>query len=495
DLRYNQDGWPTIAFLTPAGDPLFSVNYTAPEPFINLLVQLVDSYQRDKAAILETGVRNRADAVAHQSEGSPAPLGAPIVAEIAGMVEGLVDSTYGGYGTQFKFLHTEANDFLLYLFEVTGDASYLDHVAFTLRQMQQSRTFDAVHGGFFRYSSKPDWQEPHPEKLLDDQAALLRNYLHTYLLTEQVFYRDTAEGLIDYLNTTLSDDAMPCFFGCQDYVRPELDLSASREGPQKLISLIDEFVYCDANAQAASAYLEAWWILGRADCKDRAERMLSQLWDTLRAPRGGMYHYSDGEPRVPGLLMDSVKMGLALLDAYGVCGNTLYLERARRLAEDIVRQHRSSTGGFFDISETGPANLKIPVTVLTQNAHAAMFFVRLADLSGDIAYRKRAHWALKSFPNAHRQHEAFAAGFGHALSRLLALPLLVTIRGIPGDSEVRMLAHAALTQLRHGDLVLQFQEDLECKHASATVYMGDRQLGPITDPSHLSPALATAQDI
>ena len=494
DLRYNQDGWPTIAFLTPAGDPLFSVNYTAPEPFINLLVKLVDSYQRDKMAVLETGTRNRTDAVARQSEESPAPLAAPIVAEIAGMVEGLADATHGGYGTQFKFLHTEANDFLLYLFEVTGDAAYLNHVAFTLRKMQQSRTFDAVDGGFFRYSSKPDWQEPHPEKLLDDQAALLRNYLHAYLLTEQAVYRDTAEGLIDYLNTTLSDSATPYFFGCQDYVRPELDLSASRQGPPKLISLIDEFVYCDANARAASAYLDAWWILGQADGKHRAERMLSQLWDTLRAPGGGMYHYSDGEPRVPGLLMDSVRMGLALLDAHSVCGNALYLRRARRLAEDIVRQHHSSTGGFFDISETGPANLNIPVTVLTQNAHAAMFFVRLADLSGAIAYRKMAHWALKSFPNAHRQHEAFAAGFGHALSRLLALPLLVTIRGIPGHPDVRLLARAALTQLRHGDLVLQFQEDLECKHARATVRMGDRQFGPITDPSRLSLALATAEN-
>jgi uncharacterized protein YyaL (SSP411 family) len=185
-------------------------------------------------------------------------------------------------------------------------------------------------------------------------------------------------------------------------------------------------------------------------------------------------------------------MGLALLDAYGICGNALYLERAQRLAEDIVRQHRSMTGGFFDISETVPAHLNIPVTVLTQNANTAMFFVRLADLSGDIAYRKMAHWALKSFPNAHRHHEAFAAGFGHALSRLLALPLLVTIRGIPGDPEVRLLARAALTQLRHGDLVLLFQEDVEGKNASATVRMGERQLGPITDPSYLSPALATA---
>ena len=492
DLRYNQDGWPTIAFLTPVGDPLFSVNYTAPEPFLDLLVKLVDAYQRDQSALLETGARNRAEALARQSKEPPARLGPAIVAEIAGMVEGLADATHGGYGTQFKFLHTDANDFLLYLHEVTGEVPHLEHVAFTLQAMRQSRTYDDNDGGFFRYSSKPDWQEPHPEKLLDDQAALLRNHLRAYLLTGNAVYRDIAEALIHYLNTTLSAETMPCFFGCQDYVRPELDLAAVRQGPMQRLSLIDELIYCDANARAASAYLDAWWLLGREDCKTRAQQILAQLWENLRAPDGGMYHVVGGEPRVSGLLMDSVMMGSALLDAYGICGGEVYLARAQRLAEDIVRLHRSPEGGFFDISKIGPANLKIPITVFTQNAHAAMFFVRLADLSGDIAHRKLAHWALRPFPNTHRHHDAFAAGFGQALGRLLALPLLVTLNGAPGDPHLRQLARAALTQLRHGDIVLRFQEDRGCETASAMLRIGDRQIGPITDPADLSPALAIA---
>ena len=491
DLRYNQDGWPTIVFLTPAGEHLLSVNYTAPEPFITLLVRLVDAYQRDKATLLASAAQHRADARVRQSEDAPAPLGPPIVAEIAGMVEGLADPVHGGYGTTCKYLHTEANDFLLYLFEVTGASSYLEHVQFTLEKMRHSRTFDTNDGGFFRYSSRADWQEPHPEKLLDDQAALVRTYLRTYLLTDQPSYRETAEGLIDYLNTTLSNGTTPCFCGCQDYVRPELDLSASRTGPPPLLSCIDELVYCDANARAASAYLDAWWLLGREDCKARAQKVLEQLWATLRAPGVGMYHYADGEPRVPGLLVDSVMMGLALLDAYAVCGTALYLERARHLAEEIVRHHRHAAGGWCDISAVGPANLQVPVTVLTQNATAAAFFVRLADLSGDIAYRKMAHWALRRFPNSHRQHAAFAAGFGHALGRLLALPLLVTINGVPGAPEVRSLARATLTHLRHGDVVLQFQEDRDCQTASAMVHIGTQLIGPVTDPASLSPALST----
>jgi uncharacterized protein len=495
DLRYNQNGWPTIAFLTPTGDHLLSVNYTAPEPFIQLLVRLIDAYQRDKSTLLEAAVRHRADALARQSQQTPAPLGAPLVAEIAGMVEGLADPVHGGYGTKNKFLHTEANEFLLYLFEATGTSSYLDHVRLTLEKMRQSRTFDSKDGGFFRYSSRVDWQEPHPEKLLDDQAALLRNYLRMYLLTDQASYRDTAEGLVEYLNSTLSATTQPCFFGCQDYVRPELSVTANRtSGPPPLLSFIDELVYCDANARAASAYLDAWWLLGREDCKERALKILETLWHSLRAPNGGMYHYSDGAPCVPGLLMDSVLTGLAQLDAYAVCGRAVYLERARQLAEDIVRQHRSAAGGFFDLSVAGPASLQYPVTVLTQNANVASFFVRLADLSGDIAYRKTAHWALRRFPNSHRHYEAFAAGFGHALGRLLALPLMITIKGVPGNSGVRSLARAALTQLHHGDLVLRFREDRQSLIASAEVQIGDRLVGPIVDPASLRPELLMTRD-
>ena len=91
------------------------------------------------------------------------------------------------------------------------------------------------------------------------------------------------------------------------------------------------------------------------------------------------------------------------------------------------------------------------------------------------------------------QSEAFAAGFGHALGRLLALPMLITITGAPGDPGVRALARAALTQLRHGDLVFKFQEDRSATVASAEVQTGNRQVGPITDPSQLRLELLPAK--
>ena len=295
-----------------------------------------------------------------------------------------------------------------------------------------------------------------------------------------------AEGLCDYLNSTLWDSTAGAFFGCQDYVRPESQLTEGQladggaTGPERLMPVIDNLVYCDANARAASACLEAWWVLGRDDCLMRARKVMEFLWETLRAPGGGMYHYTDGEGRAPGMLTDAAAAGTAFLSAYAVLHESKYLDRAQELAADIVRMHRSADGGFRDISETGPASLKVAIPVLTQNAAAAAFFVRLADLSGESHHREQAVWALKSFPNSHRHYGAFAAGFGHALARLLALPRLVTVSGIPGVPEVRAQARAALNQHGQGDVVMRFRED--------------RQTGPARPGVSQSPPATLAND-
>jgi uncharacterized protein YyaL (SSP411 family) len=483
DLRYNQDGWPTIAVLTPDGGHLFTVNYMDTDPFVDLLVKTVTQFQSDKEGLLAAATYPALATPPDDTE--PQSLSPALVGEIAGMVEGMADQEHGGYGTHFKFLHTEANEFLLYLYETSGEATYLDHVTFTLDKMLQSLTFHSEDGGFYRYSSQPDWNEPHPEKLLEDQATLVGNFLHLYLLNGDSARRESAEGLIDYLNSTLLDQSGGAFFGCQDYVRP-VEPTGADGGPAPMISVIDEYIYCDANARAAVALLDAWWVLGREDCRERAVRVLEVLWRELRAPERGMFHYSDGGPQAPGMLTDATAAGSAFLKAYSVLHDTDYLDRAKALAADIVRMHRSPDGGFFDISQKGPANLQVPIAELPQNAAAASFFVRLADLSGDANYREGAVWALKRFPGAHRQFGAFAAGFGQALGRLLTLPLVVTVNGPAGSPEVRALTRAAMTQLGHGDVVVKFQASPNGNSAWVDIEMGGRSYGPISDPAELT---------
>ena len=497
DLRYNQNGWPTIAFLTPDGGHLFSTNYNDPEPFINILVKMVDLYKKDKEALFQSAAQptlaSSEQSPADSETGKPLPLGPALVAEITGIVEGLADAENGGFGGQFKFLHTEAMEFLLYQFETSGQPSHLEHVLLTLDKLRRSKMYHREDGqeqgqeggAFFRYSSKADWSEPHPEKLLDDQATLLRSYLHAFLLTGDSSHRQTAEEIIDYMESTLSKSNQAPFSGCQDYVRREGEFNGGQSSP--LLPVIDEFIYCDANARAASAYLDAWWLLGRDDCRVRAQGILEFLWSNLRGPDGEMFHFWDEEARTPGLLTDAVATGMALLDAYGKLNDDEYLHRARGLAGDVIRMHRNPTGGFSDISTTGPANLRFPLTVLSQNSDAAVFFLRLAALSGDPSFREQAVWSLKSFPNSHRQHGAFAAGFGQAVARLLADPLIVTVTGTPGSDQVRDLARAALTKLGAGNLVLRFAES--DGEAYAEVRAADGSQVRVNKPDALTPGL------
>ena len=84
------------------------------------------------------------------------------------------------------------------------------------------------------------------------------------------------------MDGTLSEGDAPFFAGCQDFVRstPEGDWTR----------IVDPWVYCDANALAASSYFHAWRVLGRNDCRDRAERLLDAVWG-LRAPRRPVYYF------------------------------------------------------------------------------------------------------------------------------------------------------------------------------------------------------------
>ncbi len=388
DARYTQNGWPTLAILTPGGDHMFTLNSLGPKPMVDILAQAANTYHEKKEELIERVRATQTDRPV--ATPNRAGLNVSLVGEIAGMVQGLADPVHGGYGLESKFPHSEANDLFLYLYEVTGEGLFLTHVQLTLEKMRSSSMYHSEGGGgYYRYSSRLDWEEPHPEKLLDDQAGMLRNFLHTFLLTGDDFYRGCAEELIDDMDGTLLDADKGVFLGCQDYIRrvagPE-----GVDGP--LDSYLDDCVYADQNARAASAYMQAWLILGREDCRDRAVTVLEWLWVTLHQQDGGLSHYWDGEPLIYGLLLDAVAAGSAMLDAYALLGDVTQLQRALDLAVYVVSEHRNPAGGYSDISATGPGGLGRPLTLPAQNAQAAAFLTRLADLTGESVYREGAYW-------------------------------------------------------------------------------------------------------
>ncbi|MGH8677875.1 MAG: thioredoxin domain-containing protein, partial [Burkholderiales bacterium] len=79
------------------------------------------------------------------------------------------------------------------------DSKSLAIVRQTLDAMAQGGIHDQLAGGFHRYTTDSGWSVPHFEKMLYDNAQLLRLYADAYRLTGNANYRRIAAGVADYL--------------------------------------------------------------------------------------------------------------------------------------------------------------------------------------------------------------------------------------------------------------------------------------------------------
>lgn len=194
-------GWPLTVFATPDGRAFFAGTYFPPTPiegrasFRQVLDAVWDAWteRRDE-------VESNAAAVVAALEA--ASTAATVVSELpeARALDGAVtalaaaeDERFGGFGTAPKFPVAPVLGFLL----TRGSGREL--AARTLRRMADSPLRDPVDGGFFRYATRRDWSEPHYERMLYDNALLLRCYTAAWQQTGAAWAEAAADGIADFL--------------------------------------------------------------------------------------------------------------------------------------------------------------------------------------------------------------------------------------------------------------------------------------------------------
>ncbi|OLB82289.1 MAG: thioredoxin domain-containing protein [Acidobacteria bacterium 13_2_20CM_2_57_6] len=218
-----QGGWPLTGFLLSDGKPFFGGNYFPPEDqmgrpgFRRILLAVADSY-RNKRAELERAANSLADAVS-QAEvftGARADFDPGVVDAQIKSITQLFDIKNGGFGRAPKFPHSSAIDLILERYQQTKEKHLLAMAETTLEKMTSGGVYDQLAGGFHRYSVDERWLVPHFEKMSYDNSELLKNYLHGYQLTENAFLRETAEGIIGWVNEVLSDQIKGGFYASQD---------------------------------------------------------------------------------------------------------------------------------------------------------------------------------------------------------------------------------------------------------------------------------------
>ncbi|RLP92167.1 thioredoxin domain-containing protein [Micromonospora sp. BL4] len=200
-----QGGWPMTVFATPDGTPFFCGTYFPRENFVRLLQSVATAWRDQREEVQRQGAAVVEAIGGAQAVGGPtAPLDAPLLDAAAANLAGEYDTTNGGFGGAPKFPPHMNLLFLLRHHQRTGDPRSLEIVRHTAEAMARGGIYDQLAGGFARYSVDAHWTVPHFEKMLYDNALLLRVYTQIWRLTGDPLARrvarDTARFLADELH-------------------------------------------------------------------------------------------------------------------------------------------------------------------------------------------------------------------------------------------------------------------------------------------------------
>jgi hypothetical protein len=218
-----QGGWPLTAFLTPDGRPYFGGTYIPPEDrygrpgFGRVLEAMAQVWRERRDEALETAGSVMA-AIEHNESfsGRGGALSLALVDKIAGSALSQFDARNGGFGSQPKFPHPAILDLLLEV-AMNRDNEQARHAfCTTLEKMARGGVYDHLAGGFHRYSVDEQWGVPHFEKMLYDNTELLRNYVHGFQSFVRPDFLETAQAIVGWLDSTMTDRERGGFYASQD---------------------------------------------------------------------------------------------------------------------------------------------------------------------------------------------------------------------------------------------------------------------------------------
>jgi len=200
-------GWPLNLFLTPELKPFYGGTYFPPRDaygrpgFGTILLALEEKWKTEREGIENAGQGLVQALQAHAAgEGAERQALAPgLLDRAAGEMQERFDDENGGFGEAPKFPSSHGLSFLLYYGKNTGQTVPLRMVERTLAAMARGGIWDALGGGFHRYSTDERWHVPHFEKMLYDQALLSRTYTEAFQVTSKPLYRDVAMKIFDYV--------------------------------------------------------------------------------------------------------------------------------------------------------------------------------------------------------------------------------------------------------------------------------------------------------
>lgn len=203
-------GWPMTLLLDQQGRPFYAGTYFPPAPrhglpsFMQLLHAIQDAWAHKRTEIHETAIRIIDSLETPTLQSGALSTSADLENAVAALARDF-DPADGGFGSAPKFPPTMVLEFLLREHARSGNTQALQMAERTLAVMARGGIYDQLGGGFARYCVDSKWVVPHFEKMLYDNALLLRVYTHWWRLTGSELahriVRETAEFMLRELRT------------------------------------------------------------------------------------------------------------------------------------------------------------------------------------------------------------------------------------------------------------------------------------------------------
>ena len=217
-------GWPLNVFLTPKRLPFFGGTYFPPEtrPGIPSWTEVLktiaehwtDPGRQDK---LKASGRHIQRTLERHLAWAPDPTSDTGSRNTAfDRLAAAFDPQAGGFSRAPKFPSPGILQFLMAYHAAQPGNNRLDRkradqalkmTQITLRAMAQGGICDQIGGGFHRYATDDNWQIPHFEKMLYDNAQLLSAYVMAFQLTADPQMADVARQTADYVLRDLQHGA------------------------------------------------------------------------------------------------------------------------------------------------------------------------------------------------------------------------------------------------------------------------------------------------
>ncbi|WP_328360031.1 thioredoxin domain-containing protein [Mycobacterium sp. NBC_00419] len=465
-----QGGWPMTCFLTPDGRPFFCGTYYPKAQFLQLLAAVADTWrtQRDDVEQASDQVAGELRRMAAGLPGGGPDINPALCDHAVEVILRDEDVDRGGFGQAPKFPPSALLEALLRNHERTGSPEALAAVARTAVAMARGGIYDQLAGGFARYSVDPDWVVPHFEKMLYDNALLLRAYAHWARRTGDPLARRVTAQTAAFLINDLAEG---------DMFTSSLDADAAGSEGSTYVwtpAQLAEVLGADDGAWAATVFnvteqgtfehgASVLQLLSDPDDVDRFDRVRAALL-AARASRVQ-------PPRDDKIVTAWNGLAItALAEASVALDDPSLLEAALRCAEAIVDLHivdgrlrRASLGGVAGDS----------AAILEDHAALAAGLLSLYQLTADQSWLTTAaeliSLALRHFADPDRPGRWFDSaddaealmvrpadpldGATPAGASLIAEALLTIGHMVDGDWAARYGDAAAGTLLAHSPLL------------------------------------------